>query len=94
MGTGGMSLVGELTRQCAVEHLNVGDCNLTSEQLFAFKESLKDAKVNISLFSTDKHFNCTIVSKLLLNGAATGDCNIQHGAGFVRLKLCLIPLNR
>ncbi|XP_077970676.1 NACHT, LRR and PYD domains-containing protein 4C-like [Styela clava] len=46
LGVGGMGVTGIIVSQCEVEKVGMQGCNLTAEEMKAFKENVRDAKIN------------------------------------------------
>ncbi|XP_077970669.1 uncharacterized protein LOC120328799 isoform X2 [Styela clava] len=65
LGVDGLSVTGIIVSQCEVEKVGMRDCNLTAEAMKAFKENVRDAKINWLDLSFNK------VSKLGDGGLST-----------------------
>ncbi|XP_077970995.1 NACHT, LRR and PYD domains-containing protein 2-like [Styela clava] len=65
LGVGGVSVTGIIVSQCEVEKVGMQRCNLTAETMKAFKENVRDAKINLLNLSENK------VSKLGDGGLST-----------------------
>nr|XP_039251275.1 ribonuclease inhibitor-like [Styela clava] len=65
LGVKGLAITGNIVSQCEVEKVEMQECNLTAEAMKAFKENVRDAKINLWDLSSNE------VSKLGDEGLST-----------------------
>ncbi|XP_077975096.1 uncharacterized protein LOC144431042 [Styela clava] len=82
MGVEGLSSVGQiLSNQSCVNYLGLGDCNLSSDQLQAFKSSLGNTEIQRLWLSGNKYIGVeglSSVGQILSNQSCVEDLNLGY----------------
>nr|XP_039251274.1 ribonuclease inhibitor-like [Styela clava] len=74
LGVDGLSVTGIIVSQCEVEKVGMRDCNLTAEEMKAFKESVRDAKLKDFYVSGNENLG---VDGVAITGIIVSQCEVE-----------------